>query len=55
MHYLVGIFVILLFFGLIVLFTASAFAIRRDFDERFDRIAARLRRDAADIVRNLRE
>jgi Flp pilus assembly protein TadB len=53
MHYVVGLLVVVLFAGLAALFTAHALAIRRDYKDRFDRIGARLRRDAEDIVRNL--
>jgi hypothetical protein len=52
-EWLVGLFVVLLFVGLVTLFTATAFAIRKDFKERFDRIGARLREDAERILRNL--
>jgi hypothetical protein len=52
MAWLVGSLVILLFVGLAVLFTAAAFAIRRDFNERFERIGTRVREDAERIIRN---
>ena len=51
--WLVGVFVVLLFVGLAILFTAAAFAIRKDFNERFDRIGSRLRDDAERVLRNL--
>jgi hypothetical protein len=51
--WLLGLFVVLLFIGLVTLFTAAAFAIRKDFRERFDRVATHLREHAERIVRNL--
>jgi hypothetical protein len=52
MAWLLGLLVILLFLGLAILFTAAAFAIRRDFSERFERIGSRLREDAERILRH---
>ena len=51
--WLVGLFVVLLLIGLVTLFTAVAFAIRKDFRDRFDRIGTHLREHAERIVRNL--
>jgi hypothetical protein len=53
MRWIVALFVLLLFVGLTALFAAAAWAIRRDFNERFERIGARLRQQAEAIVRNL--
>ena len=43
----------LLFVGLVGLFVASARLIRRDMNDRFDRIRARLEEDACAIVQEL--
>jgi hypothetical protein len=52
--WLVGLSVVLLFVGLVTLFAAAAFAIRKDFKERFDRIGTQVRQQAERILRNLR-
>ena len=53
MAWLVGFFVVVLFSGLLALFTAAALAIRRDFKERFDRIDSRLCEDAERLLQHL--
>ena len=53
MVWIAGFFVVVVFVGLAALFTAAAFAIKRDVKERFERIETRLRDDAERILRNL--
>lgn len=53
MAWVIGSLVVLLFVALTALFAASALAIRRDFNERFEGIGSRLREDAERIVRDL--
>jgi len=55
MHWVIALSIVLLIGGLAGLFVLTARAIRRDMDDRFDRVRTRLETEANNVVGRLNE